>query len=447
MVILGFGTNQGDRTKNLRTALYHLGLIDQIKIIQVSPLYKSNALLLENTPKDWDQFYLNVAVSCKTTLEPLELLKILKNIEINMGRNQCNLRWAPRIIDIDILAWRDKKITTAELTIPHPELHNRPFALWPFMDLILEWQAYIAEQNTINAILENLKQWGSRLTNTNTAPLNTHKLAHRIDIPKLLGILNVTPDSFSDGGKNQSTEKALEHAIHLFNSGADFIDIGAESTRPNAEEISAKLEWERLYPILQAIVNYWQNNSWKPKISIDTRHYQVAENAISLGVDWINDVSGLTDPKMCRVIREADVHAVYMHNLGIPANRDNLIPSEKDPIQEIFNWASDRKIQILQTGINPDKLVFDPGIGFGKNAIQTLQLLHGIHEFNALNLPLLVGHSRKSFLNICTNYPATNRDHETAVVSEFLARKKIQYLRIHNVEHNMRNLQMQTFLL
>ena len=444
MVILGLGTNQGDRTKNLRTALYYLGLIDQIKIIQVSPLYKSNALLLENAPKYWDKFYLNVAINCETSLEPMELLKTLKTIETKMGRKQSDLLWSPRIIDIDILAWRYKKITTQELTIPHQELHNRPFALWPFIDVVLEWHDYITEPNITNAILENLTKWGAR--SMNIAPLNTHRIAHRIDTPQLLGILNITPDSFSDGGKHQNTEQALEHAINLFNSGADLIDIGSESTRPNAEEIPAQLEWKRLYPVLNTIMNYWKNNPWKPKISIDTRNYKVAEKAITLGVDWINDVSGLADPAMCRVIKEADVYAVYMHNLGIPANRNILIPSEQDPINYIFSWALDRKIQILQTGIKPDKLIFDPGVGFGKNATQTLQLLRRIHEFNALNLPLLIGHSRKSFLNICTNQPVTDRDHETAVVSEFLARKKIQYLRVHNIEHNLRNLQMQTFL-
>ena len=444
MVILGLGTNQGDRIENLRKALSYLKLISEIKIIQISSVYKSNALLLENAPKSWDQFYLNIAISCQTKLQPLELLRVIKTIETKMGRQTSAIIWAPRIIDIDILAWCNKKVISRELTIPHPELHNRPFALWPFIDLAFKWHDYISEPNTINIILENLTKWGSKFDGA--APLNTHKIAHRVDTPQLLGILNITPDSFSDGSNNQTTEQALEHAIRLFNYGADLIDIGAESTRPNAEEVSAELEWQRLAPILHAIMNYWQNNPWKPKISIDTRNYQVAEKAIALGVNWINDVSGLTDPKMCKIIAQTNVHAVYMHNLGIPADRDKIIPLEQDPVTKIFNWASTQKEKILQAGIDPNQLIFDPGIGFGKNAIQTLQIFRRIHEFNALDLPILVGHSRKSFLNICTDKPAIERDYETAVVSEFLARKNIQYLRVHNIEHNMRNLQMQAFL-
>lgn len=452
MLVLGLGSNKGDRINNLRTALSNIRLVDEIKIIQISPLYKSDAMLPENAPKDWDQFYLNVAISCETTLEPIALLNILQKIEAKLGREKPYLQWSPRTIDIDIMAWKGKQVKTNELTIPHAELHKRPFALLPFLDITLNWQSYIGEQDIISSIKENLEKW--RIGTDDNIPFNTTRIAHRIDVPYLMGIVNVTPDSFSDGNKNL-IEHAMEHAIEyslertivLFDNGADIIDIGAESTRPGATAISPEMEWERLWPTLQVIMSYWNDNVWRPRISIDTRHYEVAEKAILYGVDFINDVSGFTNPKMCKIVAEADIHAIYMHNLGLPANSNNCISLDKDPIREVFDWAVARKEDILQAGIKPEKLIFDPGIGFGKDAEQSLQLLKRINEFHALNIPLLVGHSRKSFFNMCTKLPFTERDPETAVVSEFLARNSVQYLRVHNIEHNMRNLRMQTFLL
>lgn len=444
MVILGLGTNKGNRLHNLRTALYHLKLIENFKVTKISSVYKSNALLPNNAIANQNQFYLNIAIHCKTTMEPLELLTIIKKLEIQLGRTPTTEKWVDRIIDIDILAWLNKNINTSELTIPHKELQNRPFAVWPFIDVTLSWQKYIKEQNIINTIIENLNKWGTKFFNH--APLNTHQINHRIDIPQILGILNITPDSFSDGGKHYHIDTALKHAIDLFNAGADIIDIGAESTRPNATAVSEEIEWQRLYPVLKSIINNYKNNPWKPQISIDTRHYNNAHKAISLGIDIINDVSGLSDINMCKLIAETNVHAIYMHNLGIPANRNQLISIYKNPVKEVLKWATKRKLQILKTGLKPNKLIFDPGLGFGKNPQQNLQILKQIHNFHDLEIPLLVGHSRKSFLELANNKPSNEKDYETAVISEFLARKKIQYLRVHNVEHNIRNLTMQTLI-
>lgn len=445
MLILGLGTNQGDRLYNLRNALQHLKLIREIKIVQVSSVYKSNALLLNNIISEKENlFYLNIAISCKTTLQPISLLKILKKLEIKLGRIPSAQKWAPRIIDIDILAWENKVINNTDLTIPHKELPNRPFVLWPFIEVAPIWYKYIKDQNIINVITENLNNWNK--IGAKGVPLNTLRIKHRVDIPQIVGILNITPDSFSDGGKYQNIDRALEHAIDLFNSGADIIDIGSESTRPNATVVAEQVEWQRLYPIITNINNYYKNTFWKPKISIDTRHYTVAKKAIDLGIDWINDVSGLSDIKMCKLIAEANVHAVYMHNLGIPADRDNVISSSKDPVTIILRWAHTRVVEILKTGININKLIFDPGIGFGKNYQQNIYILKNINKFRALNMPMLVGHSRKSFLNLYQDNDPVTRDLETAVVSSYLARKNIEYIRVHNVEYNIRNLAMNALL-
>jgi len=443
MLVLGLGSNQGDRINNLREALRYLNLIEDFKIIQISPVYKSDALLPENAPQSWDQFYLNVNISGETTLSPPRLLKNLKQIEHNMGRDK-TLVWGPRIIDIDILVWEDCLLNTEELTIPHPQLHHRPFVLLPLIDLLPDWKGYIVKSKMVDAIIANLNKWDTKY-NSNI-PHNTHKVKHRIDIPQLMGIINVTPDSFSNHGQNLVIDVALHNCIRLFNEGAEILDLGAESTRPGAIEISPEEEWNRLKPVLQTIVKHWQGDEWKPKISIDTRHYEVAERAISFGVNYINDVSGFVDYRMCAIVAAANTYAIYMHNLGIPADQNKIIPQDKDLITEILQWANQRKEKMLQAGIRSNKIIFDPGIGFGKNARQSLQLIRNIDEIHAVGVPLLVGHSRKSFLNLCTDQPFAQRDYETAVVSEFLANHKVQYLRIHNVEHNMRNLSMQTFL-
>ena len=192
---------------------------------------------------------------------------------------------------------------------------------------------------------------------------------------------------------------------------------------------------------------YWQNADWQPEISIDTRNYQIAKKVVKYGVNYINVVSGLEEPKMCSLIAEAKLYAVYMHNLGIPVDKSNIIKKNLNPVQEILSWAIERREKILQYGIKEDKLIFDPGIGFGKDAVQSLQVLQHINKFHSIDLPILVGHSRKSFLNIFTDQPFRERDSETAIVSEFLARKNIQYLRVHNIEQNLKNLYMQAMLI
>lgn len=444
MVVLGIGSNIGDRIANLRTCLAFIETINNLRIVQISSVYKSDALLTEGAPSDWDQFYLNAAVLCKTTLHPEELLHVVKQTEEKLGRSKTAFKWAPRIIDIDILAWFKKRVDSADLNLPHPELSNRPFALWPFLDVLFDWHNYISDQKTINKIEENIKKWGGR--KSNQAPFNTKQIAHRIDIPKLMGIVNITPDSFSDGGSNDTVEQTLTNTIKLFNDGAEIIDFGAESTRPNAIPISPEEETSRLLPKLAEISSYWSKQTWRPKISIDTRNFQTAAKALQYPIDFINDVSGVEDPKMSALLAEANVYVVFMHNLGIPVNLNNCFSLAEDPINEILDWALARKQLLLRAGIKYEKLIFDPGIGFGKTASQSLQILKQIKKFNILNLPLLVGHSRKSFLNLCTDRNFAERDHETAVISENLARNNVQYLRVHNVEHNIRNLSMQAIM-
>jgi 2-amino-4-hydroxy-6-hydroxymethyldihydropteridine diphosphokinase / dihydropteroate synthase len=441
MVILGLGCNIGDRLKNLREALNYLQKISDLKIYQVSPVYESDALLPENAPSEWNIPYLNLAISCQTALEPKELIIKLKAIETKMGR-ATHLYWSPRIIDIDILAWHENFYKTEELHIPHQYLTERPFAMWPLADLVPDWiYCQPSTPETGLTAKEIVKKWGSRFTKD--APFRTRQIAHRIDTPLMIGILNITPDSFSEQGKYSLVDDAVKQAKHLFSTGADIIDIGAESTRPGAILLSPKDEWQRLEPVLKNLKAIWPKNSFQPKISIDTRNPETAAKALEFGIDFLNDVSGLENAKMRSVALESNVKLIFMHHLTIPPSSENIIDEKLDVVTEIYRWAETQILSLTKFGIQEERLIFDVGIGFGKSKEQSFDLIKNIAKFKNLNLPLLVGHSRKSFLTLFTAEPPEKRDIETAVISNYLAEQKVDYLRLHNVDFTMRVLKIQ----
>jgi 2-amino-4-hydroxy-6-hydroxymethyldihydropteridine diphosphokinase / dihydropteroate synthase len=439
MLILSLGTNLGDCFNNIRQALQLLQKSKKIAPLQISPLYSSSALLPAYAPVAWNRPFLNLAVVCETDLSPLEVLKLIKQIERQLGREESQ-RWAPRIIDIDILAWDNSVIDEIGLKIPHAELLSRPFALWPLLDLWPDWQHPTAE------FAELLQRWGSRYSG-DQAPCGTKQLPHRLEGSALMGILNITPDSFSDGGKFISVSNALAQAEKLVREGAEVLDIGAESTRPGATPILPETEWALLEPVLTALKEQSKQWAFKPKISIDTRHPIVAERAIQLGIDWINDVSGFVDPNMRALAAGSPVKCVVMHNLGVPAQKNIVLASHPNICEQIVDWTEQRFDELLDAGVNANQFIFDMGIGFGKTAQQSIFLLKNIKQFRRLNCPLLVGHSRKSFLNLITEKPFPDRDFETAMVSYQLAAQGVDYLRVHNVGLNAEAIAMASQLI
>lgn len=439
MLILSLGTNLGDSLNNLRSALQLLQKSKKIAPLQISPLYSSSALLPAYAPVAWNRPFLNLAVACETDLSPLEVLKLIKQIEQQLGREESQ-RWSPRIIDIDILAWDNCVIDQIGLKIPHAELLSRPFALWPLLDLWPDWQHPTAEFADI------LQRWGSRYTGE-LAPCGTKQLPHRLEGSALVGILNITPDSFSDGGKFITVPNALAQAEKLVREGAEVLDIGAESTRPGATPVLPETEWALLEPVLIALKEQCKQWAFKPKLSIDTRHHSVAEKAIQLGVDWINDVSGFVDPKMRALAAGGPVKCVVMHNLGVPAQKNVVLASYPNICEQILDWTEQRFDELLDAGVDDKQLIFDIGIGFGKTSQQSIFLLKNIKQFRRLNCPLLVGHSRKSFLNFITEKPFPDRDFETAMVSYQLAAQGVDYLRVHNVGLNAEAIAMATQLI
>ena len=208
-------------------------------------------------------------------------------------------------------------------------------------------------------------------------------------IPNIMGVLNLTPDSFSDGGKFNSKNKGINHATQMFKSGADMIDIGGESTRPGSKEISNKLEWNRIKKILKLIAK-------KIPISLDTRKSIIMQKGIKLGVKMINDVSGLNyDTETVNILKKYKTPFVIQHSKGSPENMQNK-PSYKNELLDIYDFF-DEKIKFLRSiGIKHNNIIIDPGIGFGKNLKHNMNLISNISIFHTLGLPILVGISRKN---------------------------------------------------
>jgi len=214
----------------------------------------------------------------------------------------------------------------------------------------------------------------------------------------LMGVLNITPDSFSDGGDYNHLAAALNRAQALVNAGADLLDIGGQSTRPGAKPISPEAELERVIPIIKAI-----RKSLNIPISVDTTRALVAQQATRAGADLVNDISGGTfDPEMLPTVAELEVPIILMHIRGTPETMQQLTDYE-DLVGEIKQVLSERITAAEQAGIARSRLIIDPGIGFGKTYEQNLELLRQLHQFRALGSPLLVGTSRKRFIGEILN--------------------------------------------
>jgi dihydropteroate synthase len=246
---------------------------------------------------------------------------------------------------------------------------------------------------------------------------------------KIVGILNVTPDSFSDGGKFSSLESALAHAQEMILEGAGVIDIGAESTRPQATPIGAEEEWSRLEKILPAVVALAKPQGIQT--SIDSYHFETIQKAQEIGVEIINDVSGLIDKKIVEFVAAKNISVILMHN-PIHANPDLIVNQHLNITQEILAWASIKISALEKKNVRKSQLIFDPGIGFAKNAEQSIRILKNIDAYRILGLPLYIGHSKKSFLN-ALNIPG-DRAEKTLEISKFLVEKNVEFLRVHDVK-------------
>ena len=211
--------------------------------------------------------------------------------------------------------------------------------------------------------------------------------------PIVMGILNVTPDSFSDGGDNFGTDTAVAHGLEMERAGARILDVGGESTRPGSAAVSAEAECDRVVPVIAALCRHVS-----VPVSVDTSKAEVARAAIEAGAAIVNDVSGLRrDPGMIEVLKESDAGCVVMHMRGTPATMQQFT-SYEDLLGEICQYFEDTLTTVSQAGVDPERIMLDPGIGFSKTAEQNLELIAHVARFRALGRPVLLGPSRKSFI-------------------------------------------------
>ncbi len=444
IAILGLGSNCGDRMGFLRKAVQTLGQSLSLRLLRISPIYQSEALLPDDAPSSWNQPFLNLNICCETDALPHDLLIFLKKLEGDLGR-QNRGRWAPREIDIDILAIDSLVYREGPLKIPHPGLLSRPFALVPFADLLPGWKFPIPGPDFGSTAAELVKRFDK--------PIERALFC----LTEAVGVINVTPDSFSDGGRYLAPRSALSQADRLIARGIHLIDLGAESTRPGATAMTPEEEWARLEPVLKPLISLSQQAMLltpypapalgfipsigssigpriSPKISIDTRHPETVRKAIQCGVHWINDVSGFENPKMIEAVAESSVDVVVMHSLSVPPKKELTLPNNQDVMNVLLEWGNQKILQLKSFGIHPDRIILDPGIGFGKTAAQSWEILRNIRRLKTLGTRTFVGHSRKSFLSTVTDASAEERDLETVTISIDLIQKGVDYLRIHNAE-------------
>ena len=246
----------------------------------------------------------------------------------------------------------------------------------------------------------------------------------------IMGILNVTPDSFSDGGKWNSMDNALRHAEAMIAEGADILDVGGESTRPGHTPVSAEEEAARVLPVIEAL-----NSHFDVPISVDTFKASVAEVSLQAGADLVNDVWGLKyDPKMAEVIAKGDVACCLMHN------RDNS--DYTDFLKEWYDETAECVTLAKAAGIADDKIMLDPGVGFGKTYEQNLITIKYMDKLKTLGYPLLLGTSRKSVIGLTLDAPVTDRALGTAVTTVFAVQQGYAFVRVHDIKANKQAIQM-----
>ncbi len=261
---------------------------------------------------------------------------------------------------------------------------------------------------------------------------------YSLDLSKktyIMGILNVTPDSFFDGGRYFDKQKAIEHGIRMVEQGADIIDVGGESTRPYSKRISVQEEMERVIPVIERLAK-----EVDVPISIDTYKSEVAKEAISAGASIINDISALRfDPDMAKVAAEAKVPVVLMHMKGRPENmQDN--PQYKDLMGEIISFLRQAKQYAIDNGIKEELIILDPGIGFGKRVEHNLEIIRSLKRLSELNSPILIGPSNKSFIAAIVG--EKERDTGTMATVACAIMNGAHIVRVHNVEKAVKTAKM-----
>jgi dihydropteroate synthase len=369
---------------------------------------------------------------------PQELLGAVKTIETELGREP-TFRYGPRAIDIDILLYGETIIDQADFSIPHVQLHERDFVLAPLNEIAPEI-VHPRLEKTIGAVsaafdLSQVRVFAKRPLRVGSSWWHWGRQTY------VMGILNVTPDSFSGDGllrKEDWLAVVVDRGRAMLEAGAHVLDVGGESTRPGAQAVTVDEELDRVVPAVRAL----NEAGWGP-ISIDTYKAVVAHGALEAGAVLVNDVWGLRrDPDMADLVAERQVPVILMHNRSKPQDAafearlggrytgsqyDDLIPDIQRELMECVELARNASV--------PDRqIILDPGIGFGKTVSQNLELLDRVGEFQALGFPILIGPSRKSFIGYTLNLPPDQREEGTAAAVVIGIARGADIVRVHDVE-------------
>jgi dihydropteroate synthase len=316
------------------------------------------------------------------------------------------------------------KLVNQKKTLP---LNGNKEISFSHIEIISKFSKKKINIRDINKLSKSLREKIDKdLKNINKKKNNFSNLNFK-KIPNIMGVLNLTPDSFSDGGKFNKKKVGVKHAMNLFKFGANIIDVGGESTRPGSKSISEKEEWSRIGKIISKI-------SKKIPLSLDTRKADIMNKGIKIGIKLINDVSGLRyDSKTINVLKKSKSPFVIQHSQGTPENMQNN-PKYKNELLEIYDFFEE-KIKFLRSqGITHNNIIIDPGIGFGKNLKHNLNLIRNVSIFHTLGFPILLGLSRKRFIKDLSGENDTNeRIGGTIASSLYSMMQGVQILRTHDV--------------
>ncbi|MFO8110523.1 MAG: dihydropteroate synthase [Thermoplasmata archaeon] len=313
----------------------------------------------------------------------------------------------------------------------------------------VSWAALsFSEEKSEVIMMATLAQYGRVLRKLKEQPFDLPVLASEIeraleyfDDPKrppmpgsgtrVMGILNVTPDSFYDGGRYTHTTDAVQRGLAMVQQGADIIDIGGESTRPGSRRLSVEEEAQRVVPVIEKL-----SRKTDVRISVDTHDPSVAEEAVDAGASMINDVYGLRAEGMTETAASLDVPVVIMHMQGTPETMQKD-PHYDDVIGEIYGFLKHMTLKAEDAGVSPDNIIIDPGIGFGKKLVHNLEIISRLEEFNSMGYPVLLGASRKSFLGEILGKEAEERLYGSLGIAAVAVQKKVGILRVHDVKETL----------
>ncbi|UCG23353.1 MAG: dihydropteroate synthase [Chloroflexota bacterium] len=431
-VYLALGANVGRRRENLQRAVDELGEV--LAIETISPLFETEPWGIVDQPD-----FINLCLAARTNLAPEALLSEAKAIERRLGRQE-EQRWGPRLIDIDLIFYGNQVYAGDELTLPHPRFQERAFVLAPLVEIAANYRDPRSGRTVAEIAAEVNQDTVRRLIGPDFTLRKPIWFAWGVKT-YIMGILNVTPDSFSGDGLARGGDfvaAAVRQAKKFVAGGADILDVGGESTRPGSQPISADEERGRVEQVITAL-----RSVVDVPISVDTYKASVAETALAAGADWINDVWGLRmDSGMANLAAEAGCPLVLMHNRSKPKSveqqdklggryvgvqYDGLIADIKRELKQSVDEA-------LAAGVSESRIVVDPGIGFGKTVSQNLQLLNELDAFEELGYPILLGSSRKSFIGYSLDLPPSQRVEGTAATIAIGIDRGADIVRVHDVE-------------